>query len=69
MFLGSIASLGSHYVITLEAGIRELADTLARQQLEAASKEQVLNVLGEAATKFREKLGESLVAIKSLTRL
>ncbi len=64
MFLGAISSLGNHYVITLEATDPRTGDTLARQQLEAGSKEQVLNVLGEAATKFREKLGESLVSIK-----
>ena len=64
MFLGSIASLGNHYVITLEAADPRNGDTLARQQLEAGTKEQVLNVLGEAATKFREKLGESLVSLR-----
>ncbi len=64
MFLGSISSLGNHYVITLEAADARTGDTLARKQVEAGSKEQVLKVLGEAATKLREKLGESLVSIR-----
>ncbi len=60
---GSISSLGSHYVITLEAANAQTGDTIARQQVEAESKEQVLSALGNAATKLREKLGESLASI------
>lgn len=37
---------------------------LARQQLEAESKEQVIRTLGAAATKLRQKLGESLRSIQ-----
>ncbi|MCA1603121.1 MAG: hypothetical protein LC776_16295 [Acidobacteria bacterium] len=61
---GSISNLGSHYVITLEAVNAQTGDTLARQQVEAESKEQVLSTLGKAATKLREKLGESLASIQ-----
>jgi eukaryotic-like serine/threonine-protein kinase len=61
---GSISNLGSHLVITMEAVNAETGDTLARQQVEAESKEQVLNALGRAATKVREKLGESLASIQ-----
>jgi eukaryotic-like serine/threonine-protein kinase len=61
---GSIANLGSHLVITLEAVNAQTGDTLARQQVEAESKEQVLGTLGQAATKLREKLGESLASIQ-----
>ena len=64
MLLGSISSLGSHYVITLEAADARTGDTLAREQVEAGSKEQVLRVLGEAATRLRVKLGESLASIQ-----
>ncbi|MCA1604941.1 MAG: tetratricopeptide repeat protein, partial [Acidobacteria bacterium] len=60
----SIANLGSHLVITLEAVNAQTGDTLARQQVEAGSKEQVLSALGQAATKLREKLGESLASIQ-----
>jgi eukaryotic-like serine/threonine-protein kinase len=61
---GSISNLGSHYVITIEAANAQTGDTLARQQVEAESKEQVLSALGNAATKLREKLGESLASIQ-----
>ncbi|MEP6743036.1 MAG: protein kinase [bacterium] len=61
---GSISNLGSHYVITLEAGNAQTGDTIALQQAEAESKEQVLSALGNAATKLREQLGESLASIQ-----
>ena len=61
---GSILNLGSHYVITLEATNAQTGDTIALQQAEAESKEQVLSALGDAATKLREKLGESLASIQ-----
>jgi eukaryotic-like serine/threonine-protein kinase len=61
---GSISNLGSHYVITLEAANAQTGDTIALQQAEADSKEQVLSALGNAATKLREKLGESLASIQ-----
>ena len=64
MLLGSIASLGNNYVITLEALNPRTGEALAREQIEAAGKEQVLGKLGEAATKLREKLGESLQTIE-----
>jgi len=61
---GSISNLGSHYVITLEATNAQTGDTITREQVEAESKEQVLSVLGKAATTLREKLGESLSSIQ-----
>jgi eukaryotic-like serine/threonine-protein kinase len=61
---GSISNIGSHYVVTLEATNAQTGDTLALQQAEAESKEQVLHALGEAAMKLREKLGESLQSIQ-----
>jgi serine/threonine protein kinase/tetratricopeptide (TPR) repeat protein len=64
MLAGSIASLGSQYVITLEATNVQTGDAIAREQAEAESKEQVLRALGEAATKLREQLGESLASIQ-----
>ncbi len=64
MLVGSIASLGNHYVITLEAINAQTADTIAHEQVEAENKEQVLHALGEAAMKLREKLGESLQSIQ-----
>jgi serine/threonine protein kinase/tetratricopeptide (TPR) repeat protein len=61
---GSIAGLGSHYVITLEALNAQSGDAIAREQIEATSKELVLSSLGTAASNLRQKLGESLSSIK-----
>src|SRR5262245_25089724 len=61
---GSIAPLGSHYVITLEAINGQSGESLAREQVEAESKEQVLRALLQAATGLRQKLGESLSSIE-----
>jgi eukaryotic-like serine/threonine-protein kinase len=64
---GSIASLGNNYVITLEASNAQTGDSIARQQVEAAGKEQVLKSLDKAATDLRQKLGESLASIQQYT--
>jgi serine/threonine protein kinase/tetratricopeptide (TPR) repeat protein len=61
---GSIASLGSHYVLTLEALNSQSGEVLAREQAEAESKEQVLKTLSQAAINLREKLGESLNSLQ-----
>jgi eukaryotic-like serine/threonine-protein kinase len=64
LMIGSIASLGRNYVVTLE-GINSLnGETVAHQQTEAEGKEQVLKALGRATTAMREKLGESLASIR-----
>ncbi len=64
LLTGSIASLGRNYVINLEAVNGQTGDVLAREQGEAEGKEQVLRSLGEAATRLREKLGESLNSVQ-----
>jgi Tfp pilus assembly protein PilF len=61
---GSIGSLGSHYVVALEAINAETGDVMAREQVEVASKEQVLTALGNATSRLRERLGESLSSIQ-----
>jgi tetratricopeptide (TPR) repeat protein/predicted Ser/Thr protein kinase len=61
---GSIGKLGSHYAIALEAVSAESGDVMAREQVEAASTEEVLTVLGQATSRLREKLGESLASIQ-----
>lgn len=61
---GSIASLGSQYVIGVDAINCETGDSLAQEQVTAANKERVLKALGEATTKLRERLGESLASIQ-----
>jgi len=65
---GSITSLGKSYVITLEAITCNDGVTLAREQIQAEDKENVLNALGSAATPMRSKLGESFNSIQRLNR-
>jgi DNA-binding winged helix-turn-helix (wHTH) protein/tetratricopeptide (TPR) repeat protein len=62
--VGSIASLGSQYVLGLNAVDCQTGDSLARQEVQAASKEQVLKALDLATTKLRQQLGESLTSIQ-----
>jgi class 3 adenylate cyclase len=57
---GSIASLGSEYVIGLRAVNSRSSATIAEEQVQASAKEKVLDALSRGATKLREKLGESL---------
>ena len=64
---GSIANLGSDYVITLQATNAQTGDTLAQQQVQASSKEQVLKSLDKAATALRQQLGESLASVQQFT--
>jgi serine/threonine protein kinase len=61
---GSIASLGSEYVLGLKAVNCQSGDTLAEEQATAASKEKVLDTLGETASKLRAELGESLATVQ-----
>ena len=61
---GSIASLGSQYVLGLRAKGCLTGDVLAEEQVQAARKEVVLNALGEIATKFRSRVGESLTTVQ-----
>ncbi len=61
---GSITNLGTTYVITLEAINGQSGEEIAREQVEAESKEQVLKALTQAASKLRQKLGESLSSIQ-----
>jgi DNA-binding winged helix-turn-helix (wHTH) protein/tetratricopeptide (TPR) repeat protein len=63
---GSIGSLGSEYVLELKAVNCRSGDTLAQELMTAASKEKVLGALGEAATKLRGELGESLATVQKL---
>jgi len=64
MLLGAISPLGSHYAISLEAVSAHTGDSIASEQVEADGKEQVLKALGQAASKLREKLGESLSSVE-----
>src|SRR5262245_15001276 len=62
--LGSIAKFERNYVISLEAINAQSGESIARQQVEAEGKDQVLKALGGAVKQMREKLGESLASLQ-----
>jgi serine/threonine protein kinase/predicted Zn-dependent protease len=64
MLTGSIAGLGSQYVIGLKAVNCNTGDVLAEAQEQAAGKEAVLKALDNAAVSLRSKLGESLTSVE-----
>jgi len=64
MLSGSIAALGSQYVVGLKALDCSTGDVLAEAQEQAASKEAVLKALDRAAVSLRGKLGESLSSVQ-----
>ena len=64
LLVGSISSLGRHYVINLEAVNAATGETFLREQVEAESRERVLGRLGDASARFRESLGESVGSIE-----
>ncbi|HMH11975.1 MAG TPA: winged helix-turn-helix domain-containing protein [Edaphobacter sp.] len=61
---GSIASLGSQYVLGLRARECRSGDVLAEEQMQAARKEDVLNALSQLASRFRKRVGESLITVE-----
>ena len=61
---GTISSLGSHYLIELNAVACDTGDTLAKEQVEATRKENVLKALSRASSSLRTKLGESLPSVQ-----
>jgi serine/threonine protein kinase/tetratricopeptide (TPR) repeat protein len=61
---GSIAALGSHYVVGLHATDCATGDILADEQAQASRKEDVLSTLSQMATRFRTRVGESLATIE-----
>lgn len=60
---GAIGTLGSEYVLGLKAVDCQNGETLAQEQVTAASREKVLEALSQAATKLRVELGESLLTV------
>ena len=61
---GSIANLGSQYVLGLRAKNCRSGNILDEEQVQAAKKEDVLNALSEIASTFRTRVGESLATIQ-----
>jgi len=64
MVTGSIAGLGSQYVIGLKAVNCDTGDVLAEAQEQSTSKEAVLKALDAAAVSLRSRLGESLSSVQ-----
>jgi len=61
---GSIAGLGSQYILWLRATNCRTGDVLAEEQAQAGRKEEVLNALSRIAIQIRTRLGESLATIQ-----
>ena len=61
---GSIASLGTQYVLGLTAKNCRTGDVLDEEQVQAARKEDVLKALSQIASKFRTRVGESLATVE-----
>jgi serine/threonine protein kinase/tetratricopeptide (TPR) repeat protein len=61
---GTISSIGSQYVVDVNAVNCQTGDSLAREQVQADKKEQVLAAVGKAASNLRSKLGESLASVQ-----
>ncbi len=64
ILLGSISKLGNQYVVSIDAVGCGTGDTLASEQEEASSKEDVLKALSKATSSLRGKLGESLASVQ-----
>ena len=61
---GSIARLGSEYVLGLRATDCHSGKVLAEEQIQAARKEEVLGALSQIASRFRTRVGESLATVE-----
>ena len=64
MLVGSIARLGDRYVLGIEAVACPTGDSLAREQVQVDTKEEVLAGLGQIASRIRRALGESLASLE-----
>jgi eukaryotic-like serine/threonine-protein kinase len=65
---GSIARLGSQYILALRAKNCSTGDVVADEQAQVARKEDVLGSLSQMATQVRQKLGESVATIEKYSR-
>ena len=61
---GSIARVGSQYVLGLRAKDCNTGNILDQEQVVAAKREDVLNSLSEMSRKFRTRVGESLATVE-----
>jgi tetratricopeptide (TPR) repeat protein/predicted Ser/Thr protein kinase len=65
---GSIAALGSQYILGLRATNCATGEILADEQAQASRKEDVLSTLSGMATRFRTRVGESLATVEKHSR-
>jgi serine/threonine protein kinase/tetratricopeptide (TPR) repeat protein len=65
---GSIANVGSHYLIGLKAVNCQNGDPIASTQVEAENRDAVLKSLGQAGSELREKLGESISSVQKFNK-
>jgi eukaryotic-like serine/threonine-protein kinase len=63
---GSVAQIGTQYLLTVKAVNCSTAETLASAEAQATDKNHVLDALGRIATEIRNKLGESLNTVQKL---
>src|SRR5580765_1593990 len=61
---GSIASLGSQYVLGLRARNCKTGNIVDQEQAQAAKREDILNALSRVARKLRTQLGESRATVE-----
>jgi DNA-binding winged helix-turn-helix (wHTH) protein/tetratricopeptide (TPR) repeat protein len=61
---GSIAQIGTRYLLTLNATNCSTAEALSSAVAQAADKNHVLDALGKIASETRRKLGESLASVQ-----
>src|SRR5271156_1089322 len=61
---GSIAKIGSQFLLTLKAVNCASGESLASAEAQASDENHVLDALGKTASEIRNKLGESLSAVK-----
>jgi eukaryotic-like serine/threonine-protein kinase len=61
---GSIAQIGTQYLLTLKAVNCATSESLASTSAQADDKNHVLDALGKTASEIRNKLGESLSTVK-----
>jgi len=64
---GTIANLGSSYVISINAVNCATGEVFAREQVTAPDKTAVLQAVSKAATAMRARLGESMASIQKLS--
>ena len=62
---GSIAQIGTQYLLTLKAVNCESGEPLASAEAQAADKNHVLAALGKTTSEIRNKLGESLSTVRA----